>query len=149
MRQLAPGGSNDLCNRLNCQLQHASLAASGHLKPYPGASAWAGEVHDLQLDLGPAGRVDLSLQYEPLSEELLEGLAGRVRGTTNQFAGMSLPSVVCMHAADVLCSVCSGSMLVIRLGGTAAALWSCFGSRGVRWSVADSSGRLHHRRSAR
>ena len=40
---------------------------------------WTGEVHDLQLDLGPAGQVDLSLQYEPLSEELLDGLAGRVR----------------------------------------------------------------------
>jgi hypothetical protein len=66
--------------RLRCpQLQHAcSAVLSFHCASPVHVSFCTGEVHDLQLDLGPAGQVDLSLQFEPLSEELLDGLAGRV-----------------------------------------------------------------------
>ena len=38
----------------------------------------AGEIHDLRLDLGPAGTVDLSVHYSEMTEELLDDLASKV-----------------------------------------------------------------------
>ncbi len=41
-----------------------------------------GALHDVRLDLGPAGAVDLSVQYAEMDGELLDDLANRVRHDT-------------------------------------------------------------------
>lgn len=77
------------------RLQHACSAVLSFRCASPvQLLSCTGEVHDLQLDLGPAGKVDLSLQFEPLSEDLLDGLAGRVRRDYQS---------VCTHANAVHC----------------------------------------------